>query len=660
MGGGRRGGRPVPPRRKNYRPYRENRFLKPLFWPFERWIDPFQRPKDPTPPDTVWRFIWHFARQAKWALSANFALNTITGSMEALFFYFMGRLVDILGAGVASQGWPGLLASNGSELLMIFLVVVVVRFLANFLEAMVDNQVIGRGFYNLVRWQAATHVARQSVGFFANEHSGSVLTKVAQVADSLGNFITGALTSVWTILTFMVTSLVLFAGLDLWLVVIVVVWTVIVLGIARFFLPRLRDASVDLAESGAELNGRLVDVYSNIQTVKLYGSTEEADTYLREGLAGYVTATGRTGRLSVGITSLMNLVSGLAFTAAAVLCIQLWTENAITVGSIAFALALLLRLNMWLGRLVGSINGLMRSFGVLQNAMELITRPISVVDVPDAHDWTPAGGGIRFESVGFNYLAENTVIEKLDLDIAPGEKVGLVGYSGAGKTTIVNLLLRFYDVDSGRILIDGADIAHVKQDSLRAAIGVVTQEPALLHRSVKDNILYGRPGASDAEVVAAAKKAAAHEFILGLKDPDGRDGYDAHVGERGIKLSGGQRQRIAIARVMLKNAPILVLDEATSALDSEIEAAIQDQLSTLMHGKTVLAIAHRLSTIAAMDRLVVIDGGRIVEQGSHAELLKQGGIYATLWARQSGGFLASEHGDTTSAAKLADKEDGIA
>ncbi len=642
MRGGGRGGRPVPPRRKNYRPYRENRFLQPLFRPFERWVDPFRRPTNPTPPDTIWRFIWYFARQAKWALTANFALNAITGSMEALFFYFMGRLIDILGAGVVDQGWPGLIARNGGELLLIFLVVVVVRFLANFLEAMVDNQVIGRGFYNLVRWQAATHVARQSVGFFANEHSGSVLTKVAQVADSLGNFITGALTSVWTILTFMVTSLVLFAGLDLWLVVIVVIWTGIVLGIARFFLPRLRDASVDLAESGAELNGRLVDVYSNIQTVKLYGSTEEADTYLREGLAGYVTATGRTGRLSVGITSLMNLVSGIAFTAAAVLCIQLWTENAITVGSIAFALALLLRLNMWLGRLVGSINGLMRSFGVLQNAMELITRPIEVVDAPDARPFVPDGGAIRFDNVGFSYLKKTVVIDAFDLDIKPGEKVGLVGYSGAGKTTIVNLLLRFWDIQSGRILIDGADISKVTQDSLRSAIGVVTQEPALLHRSVKDNILYGRPGASDAEVVAAAKKAAAHAFILDLKDPDGRAGYDAHVGERGIKLSGGQRQRIAIARVMLKNAPILVLDEATSALDSEIEAAIQEQLSTLMQGKTVLAIAHRLSTIAAMDRLVVIDEGRIVEQGSHAELLKQGGIYATLWARQSGGFLASD------------------
>ena len=416
---------------------------------FEGWIDPFRPPANPVPPNTIWRFIWHFVRQAKWALGANFLLDTVTGSMEALFFYFIGRLVDILGAGVAGEGWQGLIARNGGELLLILLFVVVFRFLAGFLQAMISNQVVGRGFYSLVDWQIYAHVARQSVGFFASEHSGSVLTKVAQAGNSLGNFITGALSSVWTILTFMVTSLILFAQLDLGLVVITIVWTVTVMGLARYFLPRLRDASIDLAEASAEMNGRVVDVYSNIQTVKLFGSTESADGYMREGVAGYVAATQRTGRLSVGMFSLMNLISGVALTAAAVLCIDLWTRGAISVGSIAFALALILRLNMWMGRLIGSINGLMRSFGVLQNSMELITRPISVVDAPDARDWTPAGGGIRFESVGFNYLAENTVIEKLDLDIAPGEKVGLVGYSGAGKTTIVNLLLRFYDVEFG-------------------------------------------------------------------------------------------------------------------------------------------------------------------------------------------------------------------
>ncbi len=644
-GGGRFGpgrGGPPPQRGKSYRPYRENRFFAPLFRPFEAWIDPFRKPDDPTPPASIWRFIWHFARQAKWALAANFALNTVTGSMEALFFYFIGRLVDILGSGTAAKGWSGLLAQNGEELLLIFLFIVVIRFLANFLQSMVDNQVIGRGFYNLVAWQSYSHVARQSVGFFASEHSGSVLTKVGQVSGALGNFITGALSSVWTILTFLATSLILFAQLNVGLVLIVVVWTALVLGFSRLFLPRLRNASVDTAEASAEMNGRVVDVYSNIQTVKLYGSTSSADTYMREGVAGYVDATRRIGRLSVGMQSTMNFISGLAFSAAALLCIDLWTHSAITVGSIAFALALILRLNMWLGRLVGSINGLTRSFGILQNSMELITRAIEVVDRPGAGEFAPGGGAVRFENVRFGYLRDRAVVEDLSFALAPGEKVGLVGFSGAGKTTIVNLLLRFWDVDRGRILIDDTDIAQVTQDSLRAAIGVVTQEPALLHRSVRDNILYGRPGASDAEVIAAAKKAEAHAFILELRDPDGRVGYDAHVGERGIKLSGGQRQRIAIARVMLKNAPILVLDEATSALDSEIEAAIQRQLSTLMRGKTVLAIAHRLSTIAAMDRLIVIDGGKVVETGSHAELLQEGGIYAALWARQSGGFLASE------------------
>ncbi|MBU1174688.1 MAG: ABC transporter ATP-binding protein/permease [Alphaproteobacteria bacterium] len=632
-----------PPRHKNYRPYRENRFFRPLFAPFEAWIDPFRTPEHPVPPATIWRFIWHYARQAKLPLGISFLLHTINGGMEAIFFYFMGRLVDILTSGVASDGWAGLVARSGGELALIFVFIVIVRFLVSFLQMMIDAQVINRGFYNLVGWQATSHVARQSVGFFASEHSGAVLTKVGQVGDAVGNFITGSLTSVWTILTFMVTTLFLFAQLDLGLVGVVVVWVGVVLVLARQFLPRFRDASVDVAEAGAEKNGRIVDVYSNIQTVKLYGSTTSADDYMRQGVDAFVLATQRIGRLSVGMNSLMTLTSSIAFTAAAAICIDLWTRDAITVGSIAFALSLVLRLNMWLGMLIGSINGLMRSFGVLQNSMELITRPLEVTDAPDATRFAPRGGAIRFDKVHFGYLKDRPVIDGLDIDIAPGEKVGLVGYSGAGKTTIVNLLLRFWDVEAGSIRIDGTDIATITQDSLRAAIGVVTQEPALLHRSVRDNILYGRPGASDADIVEAAKRAEAHEFIMGLKDSEGRAGYDAHVGERGIKLSGGQRQRVAIARVMLKNAPILVLDEATSALDSEIEAAIQGHLSQLMAGKTVLAIAHRLSTIAAMDRLIVVDGGHVVEQGSHAELLARGGIYAALWTRQSGGFLASAH-----------------
>ena len=660
MGGGARGGgrgpktggRMQPTRHKNYRPYREIAFFRPLFRPFEAWIDPFRKPDRPVPPPDIWHFIWHYARQAKLPLAISFLLHTINGGMEAVFFYFMGRLVDILTAGNAADGWAGLVAQSGAELMLIFGFIIVIRLFIAFLQQMIDAQVINRGFYNLVGWQATSYVARQSVGFFASEHSGSVLTKVGQAGDSVGNFITGSLTSVWTIVTFMVTTLFLFAQLDLGLVGVVVVWVGVVLAIARFFLPRFRDVSVDVAEAGAEKNGRIVDVYSNIQTVKLYGSTEDADAYMREGVAEHIKMITRIGRLSVGLTSLMTLASGLAFAAAAFLCIDLWTRDAITVGSIAFALSLILRLNMWLSMLIGSINGLMRSFGVMQNSMELITRPLEVTDAPDAEIFVPKGGAIRFEHTSFSYLADQPVVSGFDLDIAPGEKVGLVGYSGAGKTTIVNLLLRFWDVDTGRILIDGANVAGVTQDSLRAAIGVVTQEPALLHRSVRDNILYGRPGASDDEVIAAAKRAEAHEFIVELTDSEGRSGYDAHVGERGIKLSGGQRQRIAIARVMLKNAPILVLDEATSALDSEIEAAIQSQLTTLMAGKTVLAIAHRLSTIAAMDRLIVMDGGKVVEQGSHAELIAQGGIYGALWARQSGGFLASE--------RDAEKDDTVA
>jgi ATP-binding cassette subfamily B multidrug efflux pump len=420
---------------------------------------------------------------------------------------------------------------------------------------------------------------------------------------------------------------------------LVVIWIGIVLAMARYFVPRMRNRAAENAENASILNGRITDSFANIQTLRLFGNAEENDTYVKKGFERFLNSATRLARLVTGLRAAMGLLSAIMIAAFGALSIHLWTVDAITVGAIAFTLSLVLRLNMMQMRLMGQLNGMMRHFGVAQNAMETIAQPLDLIDAPDAKPLKVSRAAVDFENVKFHYGREGGIIEGINLSIAPGEKIGLVGHSGAGKSTLVNLLLRFYDVESGRILIDGQDIAGVTQESLRANIGVVTQDTALLHRSVRANIMFGKPGAPEAEMIAAAKGAEAHDFIMDLRDNRGRSGYDAQVGERGVKLSGGQRQRIAIARVLLKDAPILVLDEATSALDSEVEAAIQSQLDRLMEGKTVIAIAHRLSTIAAMDRLVILDHGRIVEEGTHEELLERGGHYARLWERQSGGFL---------------------
>lgn len=606
---------------------------------FEGWIDPLATPKILRPPDNIASFFWHYLRQAKLPFLAVLVLGGSAALLEALFFYYVGRLVDILDAADISAGWQGLIATHGGELATMVAVVLGARFLVAVIGALVDEQVIGRGFYNLITWQSYLYVARQSLAFFNDEFSGSVVTKITQAGSALGDFMAGILQVVWTIVIFTVTTLVLFAQLDWRLAAIIGVWVVLFSILARYFLPRMRANAVQLAEERARLNGRVVDSYANIQTLKLFGQSDENDLYVRDGYKQFLRQTLRMGRLTVGVRAAMTMLSGVMITAIGVLAVDLWSRDQISVGAVAFALALVLRLNMWFGRLMGGLNGLIRNFGVVQNAMGTISRPLGVIDAPDAKDWQRGQGHIQFNNVSFNYSPSREVIKDFNLDIAPGEKIGLVGRSGAGKTTLVNLLLRFYDLDSGEILVDGQNVAGVRQDSLRAGIGVVTQDTALLHRSIRDNIIYGRPDASEEELIAAATKAGAHEFITEIVDPKGRKGYEAMVGERGVKLSGGQRQRIAIARVILKNAPILVLDEATSALDSEIEAAIQQQLHYLMRDKTVLAIAHRLSTIAAMDRLIIMDNGNIVEQGTHDQLLAINGHYASLWARQSGGFI---------------------
>lgn len=611
----------------------------PLHRIFESWLDPFKTPVNLEPPLATPRFFWHFIRQAKLPFLALLILGGAVALVEAALFYYVGRLVDILDAANQADGWAGLIAGYGPELVVMLVVVLGIRFIVTWLSATVEEQTVNLGFYNLVRWQAYAHVIRQSLSFFQNDFSGSIASKVWQSGGAVGDFMVALLQVVWFIAIYALTTVVLVGQLDWRLAAAVILWIIAFSVLARYYVPRMRKRSAAAAEAASALTGRIVDSYSNIQTLKLFGSADEDDRFVKRGFVSFIAAMTTLARTLVGVRTAMGMLSGIAIAGIAALSVQLWTQGLITVGGVAFTLGLVLRLYNLLGRMMNQLNGLMRNYGTAQNSAELVGRPLGLIDIPDAKPLAVTAGNIHFENISFHYGKDTGVIDNLELDIRAGERVGLIGRSGAGKSTLVSLLLRFYDLQGGRITIDGQDISQVTQASLRANIGVVTQDTSLLHRSVRANIVFGRPTASEEEMVSAAEMAEADEFIANLSDLRGRTGYDAQVGERGVKLSGGQRQRVAIARVLLKNAPILVLDEATSALDSEVEAAIQGQLENLMTGKTVIAIAHRLSTIASMDRLVVLDQGRIVEMGTHAQLLKQGGHYASLWLRQSGGFL---------------------
>ena len=515
------------------------------------------------------------------------------------------------------------------------------RPLAMMARDLVSNQAIAVNVANMIRWQNHFHVARQSWAFFQNDFAGRIANKVMQTGPAVRESLVALITGVWYIMVYGTAALILLASADGWLTLPILLWFAGYVVILRVFVPRMRDRSKEVSEARSWLVGRIVDTYTNILTVKLFARARDEDAYVREAFEEHTGLFYGSLRLNTLFSFCLSTLNAMLVTGTGAMAIWLWIHGKVEVGTVAMALPLSWQIISIAGWVAMRVTEIFENIGVVQEGMSAISRPITLTDRQDAAALTVPRGEIEFKDIRFGYGRENGLIDGLSLTIHPGERIGLIGRSGAGKSTLVNLMLRFFDLEDGCILIDGQDISHATQESLRTQISVVTQDTSLLHRSINANIRYGKPDATEADIVEAAKQAQAHDFILELEDWRGRRGYDAHVGERGVKLSGGQRQRIAIARVILKNAPILVLDEATSSLDSEVEAAIQASLDTLMAGKTVIAIAHRLSTIARMDRLVVIDRGRIVEQGTHAELLRAGGHYAELWRRQSGGFIDS-------------------
>ena len=598
-------------------------------------IDPFHDTDREVLPEDAWRFILYFANQAKGAFILLLITGGLAGAVDAAMYWSVGWLIDLLDASSPSM----LLADHWPSLVGLLFLVLVIRTAVMVASAIVEQQVVVPGFYSMVRWQAFRRVIQQPYGFYQNDFAGRIATKIMQGGEAVGDFIVNVLQTMWSFLTFVFLAITILVSLDPLMGVVVSLWFAGYAAIVYFLLPEMRRAGRETADQRSIFNGRLVDAFTNIVAVKLFDSGRREHAYIRDGLEGFLAAVIRLTRAVTTVRSSVALLNGLMMSAIGAIAIVSWTNGQISTGAIAAALGLVFRLNQMSGWMMFNINGLVRNYATVQDATRTISVTPAIRDADSAMALQRARGDIRFENVSFHYGKEGGIIENLSFHIRPGERVALVGPSGAGKTTIVNLMLRLFDVEQGRILIDGRDIRSLTQASLRAQFGVVSQEAMLMHRSISDNIGYGREGATQAEIVDAAKRAAAHDFIVDVEDPRGRRGYDAHVGERGVKLSGGQRQRVAIARMMLKDAPILILDEATSALDSEVEAAIQENLNQLMEGKTVIAIAHRLSTIAALDRLIVVDEGRIVEEGSHDELVARGGLYAQLWKRQSGGFL---------------------
>ena len=609
-----------------------------MFKYFESLVDPYtDYTETDTPPTTLWPFLRDYSQPFKKVFILAGLMSLVVASIEVWLIYYMGRIVDLMGT-TPSEFW----ASHGVEVIAVAMFVLIARPLLQMLDVALLNNTILPNFGTLIRWRAHKHILRQSVGWFENDFAGRIANRVMQTPRSAGEVVFQVFDAISFSLAYVIGAFVLLSVADVRLLAPMAIWFVLYACLVTWTVKRIGPASKASSDARSALTGRMVDAYTNIHSVKMFAHHDLEVGYARKA----IEHTRHTFKKEMRIFTLMDVMlvalNGFLIVTLVGWAILLWTQGSATVGVVAAATALTLRLNAMTGWIMWALTSFFQELGVVAEGMETIAKPITLVDAKDAKPLVMRQGEIALHNLTHHYGRKSGGLDAVSFVIRPGEKVGLVGRSGAGKSTLVKLLLRFYDAESGRIEIDGQDITQLTQDSLRLNIGMVQQDSSLLHRSVRDNILYGRPDATEAEMIKAAQQAQAHEFILDLADPEGRTGYDAEVGERGVKLSGGQRQRVTLARVILKNAPILLLDEATSALDSEVEAAIQDTLYKMMEGKTVIAIAHRLSTIAQMDRILVLDGGKIVEDGRHDALLKKGGLYSEFWARQSGGFIGAE------------------
>ncbi|MDQ0121259.1 ATP-binding cassette subfamily B multidrug efflux pump [Pseudomonas lini] len=606
-----------------------------LYRRFEKLIDIFRDAPTAAPPDRVLPFYTYYLKQVWPSFAVLLIVGLIGALIEVALFSYLSRIIDL------AQGTPNVnfFKDHGIELAWMAVVALVFRPIFVGLHDLLVHQTLSPSMTSLIRWQNHSYVLKQSLNFFQNDFAGRIAQRIMQTGNSLRDSAVQAVDALWHVLIYAISSLVLFAEADWRLMIPLLTWIVAFISALYYFVPRVKERSVVSSDARSKLMGRIVDGYTNITTLKLFAHTHFEQQYAREAIKEQTEKAQLAGRVVTSMDVVITSMNGLLIVCTTGLALWLWTQSLITVGAIALATGLVIRIVNMSGWIMWVVTGIFENIGMVQDGLQSISQPVSVTDREQAKPLVVPRGEVRFEHVDFHYGKKSGIIGDLNLTIKPGEKIGLIGPSGAGKSTLVNLLLRLYDVQGGRILIDGQNIAEVSQESLRERIGMITQDTSLLHRSIRDNLLYGKPDATDAELWEAVRKARADEFIPLLSDAQGRTGFDAHVGERGVKLSGGQRQRIAIARVLLKDAPILIMDEATSALDSEVEAAIQESLETLMQGKTVIAIAHRLSTIARMDRLVVLEKGTIAETGSHAELLAHGGLYARLWQHQTGGFV---------------------
>ncbi|MBL4916881.1 ATP-binding cassette domain-containing protein [Szabonella alba] len=610
-----------------------------MFRFFEGLVDPYTPyAQTDTPPRRLWPFLSVYIRPFRKVFAVTAVFSIVTAAFDVALIWYVGRLVDLLASGTPAAVW----ASHGTEVLLVAFAILVLRPLFSGTNTALLHNAILPNFGTLIRMRAHAHVLRQPVGWFEGDFAGRLANRIMQTPPSAGEAVFQTFDAVAFASVTIIGSLLILAEADARLTVPLLIWFGLYALLVNWTLRRAGPAAKASADARSAVTGRVVDAYTNIHSVKMFAHHDRELGYAKEAIETARQTFAREMRVITTMDVALTVLNGFLIVAVTGLALIFWYQGQATVGAVAATVALVLRLNNMTYWIMWATTNLVQSLGVVAEGMETIAQPVTLVDRPGAPPLRLTEGRIRVEGLSHHYGRTSGGIRDVSLDVAPGEKIGLVGRSGAGKSTLIKLMLRFYDPEAGRILIDGQDITAVTQNSLRAAVGMVQQDSSLLHRSVRDNILYGRPEASEAEMIAAAKRAEAHEFILDLEDPEGRRGYDAHVGERGVKLSGGQRQRIGLARVILKDAPILVLDEATSALDSEVEAAILSTLYGVMEGKTVIAIAHRLSTIAAMDRIVVLDQGRIVESGSHEALLATSGIYAGLWARQSGGFLGED------------------